>query len=272
MNMMRLTRNLAVVGLMVVLGSACSSQAPAPQILTGKVAVAGFPATVNAVRVTQAGTALVEAPLAADGSFAVTIPAGKAYRMEFVHAAGQAGLVAPRQSGVIGATFDVRGGRAPFDLGMVRYIGDPRAQSYTYRSTPAADATDGDNVQCEDGIDPTTGAVCVDDNSQDGEVCQAADGDNVECEDGIDPNTGAPCDGGPAANATDNSGTESDGVADSDNVECEDGIDPTTGAACPNDDAEDVPDEAAVADHNLPDALGCGGQEEGGAEGGGAED
>jgi hypothetical protein len=37
-----------------------------------------------------------------------------------------------------------------------------------------------------------------------------------------------------------------------------DGADATTGAPCVDDDAADLPGEAAVADHNLPPALGCG--------------
>ncbi|HEY3354275.1 MAG TPA: hypothetical protein VGQ83_13565 [Polyangia bacterium] len=263
-------RRVGFIAVVMVVFGACSSRAPAPQILTGQLALAGFPGTVTGVRVLQASQVVVAAPIGATGSFAVAVPAGQAYRLEFVYATGQAGLVAPHQSGVIGAKFDVRGGRAPFDLGMVRYIGDPHTQTYSYRSLPPADQGGGAGEQCEDGIDPTTGAVCVDDNSQDGEMCQAGDGDNVDCQDGIDPKTGAFCDGGPAANPTGGGDSAGDAVADGDNVQCENGVDPATGAACVDDDAEDVPAEAAVADHNLPATLGCGDQE-GDTEGGDSE-
>ena len=190
-----------------VLLAACSSSPP--QVVTGRVASATFPYPVNTVRAVRAGRTVVAAPIASDGSFSIAIPSGSRYRLEFAATAGGAGLIFPRTLGTLDATFDVRGHQAAFDLGAVRFVGDPA--SHTYKTGPAH----GLDGECEDGIDRSTGAVCVDD-EENGGSCEASDG-----------------------------GAEGDGE------------DPT----------DDGPSEGAVADRNLPSALGCGDGQEGGAEG-----
>ena len=219
-------RLLSFTVLPALLLAACSAS-PAPQVVVGRVAPTAFPYPVDTVRAVRAGRTVVEAPIAADGGFSIAIPAGERYRLEFAAAGHRAGLVFPRQLGTLDVTFNVRGHQALFDLGAVRYIGDPA--SHTYKTTTSADG------ECQDGTDPTTGAVCVDDN-EDGGSC--ADDGGVNCENGIDPATGLECDGGPAANQ--DNGTEADGE------------DPT----------DDGPTDGAVADHNLPSAIGCGDEQD----------
>lgn len=227
--------NLLKLAILPALLAACSSGPP--QVVTGRVASATFPYPVDTVSAVRAGRTVVVAPVASDGSFSIAIPSGSRYRLEFAATTGRAGLVFPRTLGTLDATFDVRGHQAAFDLGAVRFVGDPA--SHTYKTGPApAGGADG---ECENGIDPSTGAVCVDDEG-DGGSCEASDG-GVDCQDGIDPATGQECDGGPAANQ--DGGTEADGE------------DPT----------DDGPSEGAVADRNLPSTIGCGGDGEGGAEG-----
>jgi len=209
---------------------ACASQ-PSPQRLAGRIDRTTFPDVITTAQAVRDGRVVASSPVAADGSFSLTIPVGSKYRIAFASATGQPGLVFPRSLGTLDVTFAIRGGGAPFDLGMVRYVGDPTTQTYAYHPTAA-----GDDGECEDGVDPT-GAFCVDDDDEDGVGSCESDGEDVNCEDGIDPATGAECDGGPAANSDD--GTEKDGVADGET----------------NDDQ--VPSEAAVADHNLPATIGC---------------
>ncbi len=206
----------------------CSSSTP--QVVSGRVERAGFPAQVDAVRVVRSGSAVVESTVASDGSFSLTIPPGKGYRIELV-SSGQPGLVFPRQTGVIDAAFTIRNGTKPFDLGMVRFVGD--AATRTYKQGPA---TGGDDVECEDGVDPN-GAVCVDDDDEEGATCESDGG--ADCVDGIDSATGQECDGGPTANQND---------GETDDGESDDGA---------------LPGQAAVADHNLPAAIGCSDGEEG---------
>lgn len=217
----------------LALAGGCASQT-SPQVVSGRVDATTFPATVTTAQVLRAGQVVAEAPVAADGSFSLTIPAGANYHIAFASATGKPGLVFPRSVGTIDVSFAVRGGGAPFDLGMVRYVGDPTGHTYVYNAAPA----DGDDIECEDGIDPNTGAVCVDDDDEGAGSCEG-DGDDSNCEDGIDPATGAECDGGPSAN-TDGGAEEADGETE--------------------DDA--VPGEAAVADHNLPASVGCGEDDE----------
>ena len=235
---------LSAVAAVAALSACAGSSEPVTRTLalTGTASVATFPFTATSVRATRAGQVVASAPIAADGTFALSIPAATRYRLEVVGTDGTAvKLVYPRVSGAIDASFDVTGA-GQFALGNVRYIGDPRQQSFLYaKKASAPEASDGDG-ECKDGIDTATGAVCVDDDAEssadtcapeEGKEGAETDGDNVECENGLDAN-GQACDGGPAANADD--GTEAGSE-------------------------EDVPTDAAVADHNLPGAIGCGDDE-----------
>lgn len=237
------------VGLVsVVVAAAACQGSPAPQVVSGTVALSSFPTPVAVARAVQAGRPVVESPVAADGGFSLTIPAGRGYRIEFAASSGGPALVFPRHAGGVTASFDVRGNGAPFDLGAVRYIGDPASWTFAFASTTPGDT---DTLQCEDGIDLATGAACVDDGAEElGGQCEEGDGEggDHECVDGIDPATGAWCDGGPAANPA-NDPTETG---------CSDGVDPVTGLPCVAGDEEGLPSEAAVADHNLPASIGCG--------------
>ena len=295
MRLKKVLRFVAMGSALLVLGAACNGAGtgtPAAtgttgMALTGTVSQATFPAAVTTVKALVGTKTIAEAPIAADGTFALTLPKGTRYRLELAHGGGSTLLVFPRSAGTIGHTFDVLAAAGAFELGTVRFIGDPAGKSYHYLTSAPANAaasnsaaeetdgaTDGDNVQCEDGIDPTTGAVCVDDDGGDA-TCEAGDGekdgetaddaDSVNCEDGIDPVTGLECDGGPSANADDGTeaGAEEDSATDTDNVDCQDGVDAATGLPCDNgpDAAEtdegDLPADGAVADHNLATAVGC---------------
>jgi hypothetical protein len=112
-----------------------------------------------------------------DGSFTLSLTKGRQYQIEFLNSAGQPVLVMPRKVGSLDSRFDVRGGGAPFDMGKVRYIGDAGHINVVFRaqtqSTPAAP----DNVECEDGKDPQTGAICADEpDGQNNQQC----GDNQQ--------------------------------------------------------------------------------------------
>lgn len=300
---MRIRRIVLAASVLALVATACGSGAPArlatssgALALSGRVDAASFPLAATEVRALRGNQVVARAPVGLDGAFVLSVPAGVRYRLDFAYGPAAARLVFPRAAGAIDSAFDVTGDGA-FDLGTVRYVGDPTTHTFRYRTTTGA-LTDGaaagtpdgdtDDVECEDGIDPATGAICVDDDGGDAAgMCgddqesedDAADGDtdDVECEDGVDLATGAECDGGPAANADDDgaeNGEAEDGPGDgdTDQVECEDGVDPATGAECdggPAANADDgaeggsaeagdaVPTDAAMADHNLPSTLGC---------------
>jgi hypothetical protein len=228
-------RRLALLTVSMAAACGSGSSGATPQVVSGKAALSTFPQGVDTVRAVRSGQVIATAPVASDGSFAIQIPAGTGYRIELAAGASRAGLVFPRKAGTVDKTFNVRSSGAPFDLGAVRYVGDPTSHTYAFGASSAAAA-----VGCENGVDPATGAVCVDD-AEGGGSCTATDADSVQCENGIDPVTGAPCDGGPDANPNDGSNSETtDGNETS-------GTEDTAGA----------PADAAVADKNLPSAVGC---------------
>lgn len=251
-----------LIALSLLVFVACGAPTPGTQTVSGTAALETFPTPPNSVRAVSSSV-VIEVPLLADGAFSLDLPTGQKYKIEFTGASSPSSLVMPRNTGTVDSVFLVRASSAPFDLGTVRYIGDPSSATFHF-TTRAADTSgdsDTDQYECEDGVDPNTGEVCVDDNDEQGAgECASetdSDTDQTECEDGIDPVTGLECDGGPAANkqdgnegnAEEDSGAEkvSDaavadhnlppsvgcpGDADNDNHECENGIDPATGLEC----------------------------------------
>ena len=212
--------------------AACSKDSGI-QPVSGKVALASFGDPVTSVRAQRPGAAAIVAPVGSDGSFRVDLPRGKNYRLEFVTASGAPRLIFPRRAGAVEWWFDVRGGGPRFDMGTVRYVGDPTATTLAFVQkavTSTGTSTGGqtgkdEEVECEDGKDAKTGAVCVDDDDdKEGECHDGKDGDDGECENGKDVKTGQAC-------------TDDD----------------------EGDDHKTPPPAAAVADKNMPAAIGgCG--------------
>ena len=201
-----------------------------PQAISGVVSQDTFPAPVTTVRVVS-GTAVVnEAQVDANNAFTLIVPPGKGYQIEFVSSASGAGLVFPRAAGGVEVKFDVKASQSPFDMGAVRYIGDPASGSFQFASDQDQDG----DVECEQEgeNEGENEGVCVDDDAEN-EACEddeedgddEGDTDDIECEDGVDPNTGLPCE-------------------DDDDGEVEDGED-------------EMPSDAAVAERNLPSSVGC---------------
>lgn len=169
-------RILAATSLTIAL-AACSTSGSDPQIITGRVDRASFPAPVDQVIAVANGKTVATAALGDQGDFTLALPANASYRIELTSASQRTGLVAPRATGAIDTTFTVTGSAAPFDLGTVRWIGAATSVTYHYESG------DGDG-ECEDGMDTQTGQPCVDDNSM---SCGDDDGessDDGEAEDG----------------------------------------------------------------------------------------
>ena len=176
--MIRISSLSLAVGM---LAAGCSSSS-SPQDISGRVDQPGFPTAVTGVRVIRGTTTIVESPVASDGSFKVTVPAGSGYRIELV-SQDQPGLVFPRTTGVIETSFAIKNGTNLFDLGMVRFVGDASTRTY-HTETPG----DGD-VECEDGLDPN-GAVCVDDDDEEGAQCEDGTNDGETNDDGADEGDG----------------------------------------------------------------------------------
>ncbi len=136
------------------------------QTVAGRVDHGTFGSVVDEVKVLQHGVTVNEAPVTADGTFSVYVPAGTKMALHFGTTVEQLALVAPRSTGTVDLTFSVVGG-GTFDLGMIRRFDQPLTRAYKHG--PAGETASG---ECENGMD-ASGAVCVEDDEQ-----QSCDGEN----------------------------------------------------------------------------------------------
>ena len=197
--------------LLLALG-ACSQSTP-PQDISGTLALTTFSSTPTAVRAVHGGKVVVETPVAPDGKFHLRLPARSAYHLEVAADQGKPTVVFPDAAGGMRTGFYVGAKGKPFDMGTLRHMGSPAGQTYAF---PPAE------MVCEDGHDPATGAVCVDDDAGKDNHCGDRGGDDDGDGQGEHGSTGG--------------GKTGAGGADSENV---------------------ATDEAVVADHNLPGTMGC---------------
>jgi hypothetical protein len=226
-----------VMPLLLLLG-ACTSP-DAPQTITGKVALSTFPARPTGIQAVRAGKVVAQTSLATDGSFRMDLPAHAAYHLELVTPGSRPVLVFPRRkTGKVETGFWVGVGKRPYGMGTVRLVGDPTVQTFRFNQAVAPEPVDpmepGDPPkppgapECEDGIDPTTKAVCVND-----------EGDGDKNQDGLDQAV--------TATAT---------------AEAVCGVDEPNGdnsaeAAAQAVEENVTTDNAVVADFNVPPVLGC---------------
>jgi hypothetical protein len=136
--MFRLTMSTMVFATLAVTG--CASDPG--QTISGRVKAGSFPEPITHVRAIG-NTSTVQAPVAADGSFAITLPAGERYRIEMVSAVRRSDLLFPRPTtGTLDTSFYIASSGAAFDLGGVQYVKDP-ATSTTIFDTGGGGSEDG---------------------------------------------------------------------------------------------------------------------------------
>jgi len=175
----------------------CSPSPPTSSTLLGRVAQETFGAPAAALVATAQDGARQRVALASDGSFELVLDKGKRYRLAVETPDGAVPVVFGGQHGLYLTSLDVPSGGATADLGALRYWANQpvRAQSIDLGATH----------QCVDGLFEGSGEPCI--GEQASQVCAdedegEQDGDQHECEDGLDPQ-GHACDGGPAANLDD---------------------------------------------------------------------
>jgi hypothetical protein len=179
---MKLVRTLSLTA-PLVLAAACQSAPSSTLPVTGTVSQASFSAPVTGVKAHRSGAKDITGTVGQDGRFALNLPPGQGYRIDFLSGSAQSRLILPRKVGQLDFTFNVVGGGKTFDLGTVRYVGDPKGQTFSFTqsaltatapetatepATPEANS-EGDN-ECEDGHDAKTGALCVDDEDEEGQA------------------------------------------------------------------------------------------------------
>ncbi|HSN25146.1 MAG TPA: hypothetical protein VLT45_02640 [Kofleriaceae bacterium] len=157
------------LALLLPLAVGCSTSQP--QVLTGRVAP-GFPSAVSSVEVLKGTSVIATAPVAADGSFRLSVPAGTGYAVRLV-GTGTTGLVFPRHASGVQHTFAIRSGGVAFDLGKVFYIGNASTTTFAFHDAGTGGSCDGEDHD-------SSGATCVDDGDQSGGTCgtesETADG------------------------------------------------------------------------------------------------
>ena len=203
---------LVVVALALPLAVGCSASS-GQQVISGRVAP-GFPTPVTTVNVLQGRQVVASSPVATDGSFSLAVPRGGNLSLRLV-AGGQAGVVFPRGSGSVDATFAIKGAGVAFNLGDVRYVGAAATTTFSFHSG-------GGGTECDGEDHDLSGATCIDDgdhqdnqcdDQQDGEHQDGADGSDVA--DGSDAEAASePADAPDAGEAIAEHNFPADGCAD----------------------------------------------------------
>src|SRR4051812_8648973 len=84
--------SLLGLGAVALIAAGCGAQ-PTTSTITGTVAQATFPSSIKTIRVFEGVGVLRVVPVAADGSFSLTLPQGAAYRFVFAGGSTETPLV-----------------------------------------------------------------------------------------------------------------------------------------------------------------------------------
>jgi hypothetical protein len=206
--------------------------------LAGSVAQATFPRAVSAITVKSDAGKTSTVAVGADGRFSIDLEKGAGYQL-FLGADGKSIPVVLRSDqDRLQTQVHVSSGGASLSIGSVRYWGGASTSEAKVVTGPAAAGKtcvggvyENSSQPCASGV---SAAVCTDaddeeDDDGDGDHGdESADEQGADCVDGLDAVTHQPCDGGPAANSTD----------------------------------ADASSEVGVPEHNVPDDVGCGEEED----------
>jgi hypothetical protein len=235
-----------------MLAGGCASPPDQPQILTGKVVLSTFSEAPTGLRALHRGRSVTEVPLAADGSFRISLPARASYHLELVAPKARPVVVFPRRSGAIESGLYVGAPGRPYALGTLRRVAQPKQETIRAPLTSVACNTDGgvmcDNENQDDdhqGVTEADGGGNRNGNRPDG-------GDEM----GGDHQMGGRDQMGGGQDQTDRD--EADGANNQCGVNESNGNDNQMGASEAA--AENVEaDETVMGDHVIPDTLGCSG-------------
>lgn len=220
--MSRLALCFAVV---LALGGGCS-KSNGRSVVTGRVDLTTMDTShVAAIAIDRRGHALV-APVAADGTFRLSLPARATYHIVLrnLDTRAQVPMVFQRTTGTQ-TTLRVRGASAVArNLGTVRLLD---------KGVSILTVTGGGNDQCMDGKDPA-GQPCVDDNAEnEGGSCGADEEDSSKDNDNVDDQNGDSA--GDTSGGGDTSTTQ---------VAVPSVTPPSEVGSCGNDDGDNVEDQS----------------------------
>ena len=116
------------LGLVVLSTAACANDKKSSvgvTTLSGTTALSSYAATPRSVLATDETGRTSSAPLAADGSFSLTLKRAHTYHVDVITDAGPIPLVFPRTSGKVTKTFALRSDGARLALGAVHFVHAP---------------------------------------------------------------------------------------------------------------------------------------------------
>lgn len=161
----------------------------ATSTVTGALALSSFPSAPTTVDAIDETGLKVQAGIDAQGGFRLALAKGHTYRLVVGLQSSSEPLVFPRTSSRLDTTVRVSTAAATIALGAVRHFDAAPAGGFTVKSASTAtkpeteNESEGDDGECVDGKDATSGAACVDD-----EVTATCDAG--EAEDGPDEGDG----------------------------------------------------------------------------------
>jgi hypothetical protein len=124
--------------------------ADSPQTIVGRVATSSYPEPVTRV-VAIGNDGTFYAPVAADGSFDLAVPAGDRYRLEMRSGIRGSQVVFPRTTERIDTSFFVVESGAAFDLGGVHYREDTQTSVPDHSPDDALNGDTGDKGEQDTG-------------------------------------------------------------------------------------------------------------------------
>ncbi len=180
-----------LTGVSVLGATACGADEPvAPtQTLQGAIGT-GWQTTPTEVRAVGR-TATFSSAVDAAGRFSLDLVGHETYAFEFLASDGSViPMVMARAGGVASLKLRVQGGAPAFDMGPVHRVapfisGDMPVRLMSTLGAPALGTVDGDDIECEDGVDAKTGLPCVDDDDE-SQVCENEEDDDEEEEEDDD--------------------------------------------------------------------------------------
>ncbi len=118
---------IALLGLVVLSTAACAStkRSVGETTLQGTAALSSYAATPRSVVATDETGRAWSSPIAADGSFSLTLKRAHTYHVDVVTDGGRVPLVFPRTSGNVTRTFALKSDGARLSLGAVRFVHTP---------------------------------------------------------------------------------------------------------------------------------------------------
>lgn len=123
--------------------AACGAEAP--QTISGRVATSSFPEPITRV-VAIGSDGTFYAPVSADGTFDLAVPAGDRYRIEMRSSVRESQLVFPRSPTTIDTSFFIVESGDVFDLGEVRYLREARDADTTIADAAVPEHAPGDSL------------------------------------------------------------------------------------------------------------------------------